>query len=56
MKSSMCKGNCHVDCQTVYQQPSGKKFRCDCSCHVPVKVYREPEFDEDDEDSEDDYE
>ena len=52
MKSSMCKGGHHVDCQVTYQQPSGKKFRCDCTCHVPVKIYKpseEDEFDEDDD-------
>ncbi len=55
MKSSMCKGECHIDCQVVYQQPSGKTFRCNCSCHVPLKTYsEEDEFSEDDED--DDYE
>lgn len=55
MKSSMCKGECHSDCHVVYQQPSGKTFRCDCSCHMPVKVYRrDDEFSEDEEDEDDD--
>ena len=53
MKSAMCSGNHHVDCQTVYQQPSGKKFRCDCTCHAPVKVYKPTRTYEDDDD--DDY-
>ena len=51
MKSAMCSGGHHENCHVTYQQLSGKKFRCDCTCHVPVKVYRQPELDDEEDDA-----
>lgn len=45
MKSSYCKSTDCQYCTKVYKTAEGKRFRCDCTCHLKEvkKVVREIE-------------